>query len=226
MWMSKHDRHLTDERLVACYFAEDSDVAAAADRSHTAICDACAQRYADVTRDLELLADHASAEADVALTPEMLAHQRTQVMRRLEGHGRRADIFVFPTRRNAALASRTSLKRPARWVAAAAAAGLTVGLGLGFSVERFRVSRFQVLSGPITSRGERRAPAPPGPQADPRFQQTQAEPIPNQAVNQVVASDDELLEEIDTALVSRRIEELRALDALTPENASISVRRR
>ena len=40
------------------------------------------------------------------------------------------------------------------------------------------------------------------------------------------ANDDELLAEIDSALVARRAEELRALDALTPENVNISLRRR
>ena len=221
MWISKHDRHLTDEQLVACCFAEDGDAAATAGRAHAATCAACAQRYADVTSDLASLAAHASAEADAVVTPELLAHQRLQIMRRLEHHGRRAHVFVFPTRRNATVGSRTSLKRPARWVTAAAAAGLTVGLGLGFSVERFRVNRFQVLSNPISRPSELRPPGTPGRQPEPRFQRDQTEQVVGQA-----AGDDELLEEIDTALVSRRVEELRALDALTPENLNLNVRRR
>ena len=232
MWMmSKDDKHLTDDQLVACYFADDRDVAAAADRSHTAICAVCAQRYADVTRELDLLADQASLEADAAFPTHVLAHQRIQIMRRLEIHGRRADIFVFPAQRVGAGAGRTALRRPARWVAAAAAAGLTVGLGLGFSVERFRVNHFQELSSSLASRGNLRAPMAPRWQADPRFERAQGEPTLDQAVsqvvtNQVVTNDDELLEEIDTALVTRRVQELRTLDALTPENLNISVRRR
>lgn len=219
MWMTRHDRHLTDEQLAACYFAEDGDAAAEADRGHTAICEVCAQRYAELTRDLELFADAASGEADAAFTPERLTHQRHQIRRRLECQGRRADIFVFPTLGNRTLASRTALKRPARWVAAAAAAGLTVGLGLGLSVERFRVSHFQDFAGPIVSQTAFRAPAAARWQADPRFERAQADAI-------VIGSDDELLEEIDTALITGRAQELRALDALTPENTNIGLRRR
>lgn len=217
--MTKHDRHLTDERLVACYFAEDG--AAAADRDHAANCEACAQRYAELTRDLERLTDAASGEADAVFTPELLAHQRNQVMRRLESHGRRADIFVFPTLRNRTVGGRTALRRPARWVAAAAAAGLTVGLGLGFSVERFRINRFQELSIPIAGRTGFRPPGTARWQAEPRFESAQADAIVGS-----LGSDDELLEEIDTALVTRRAQELRALDALTPDNVNISLRRR
>lgn len=217
--MSRHDRHLTDEQLVACYFAEDGDLAAEADRGHTAMCEVCAQRYAELARDLEQLADAASGEADAVFTPELLTHQRGQIMKRLEGQGRRAHIFVFPTLRSRGAASRTALKRPARWVAAAAAAGLTVGLGLGFSVERLRVNHFQDFAGQVVSRTDFRVPAAARWQADPRFEGTQVDVIVN-------VSDDELLEEIDTALVTRRAQELRALDALTPENTNISLRRR
>jgi hypothetical protein len=96
-----------------------------------------------------------------------------------------------------------------------------VGLGLGFSVERFRVSYFQGLSSPIVSRSEFRAPAGARWQAEPRFEGVQAD-----ASVSPVGTDDELLEEIDTALITRRTQELRALDALTPENVNISLRRR
>lgn len=217
--MTRHGRHLTDEQLLACYFAEGGDLAAEAGRGHTAICEACAQRYAELARDLVRVAAAASAEADAACTPERLTHQRHQIMRRLERQGRRADIFVFPTLRNRTAAGRTALRRPARWVAAAAAAGLAAGLGLGFSVERFRVSHFQDLAGSIVSRTDSRAPAVARWQAGPRFERAQADAIVN-------VNDDGLLEEIDTALITRRVQELRALDALTPENVNISFRRR
>src|SRR5262245_54459726 len=130
MWIDKRDRHLTNEQLVDCYFAADShDRGATHHRGHVAGCAACAQRYAELTHDLDLLARQGASEADAVFTADMLTHQRQQIMRRLDSAGRRADVFVFPARGNAKTASRASLRRPARWVAAAAATGLTVGLG-------------------------------------------------------------------------------------------------
>ena len=216
MQTDKHDRHLTDDQLVECFFADNVDDVAAVDRSHATACPVCSQRYAELTRDLDLLSDEASREADAVFTPEVLANQRNQIARRLESHGRRADIFLFPTRQNRQLARRTNLRRPARWVAAAAAAGLTVGLGLGLTVERFRINRFATISSP--GAGGRLQPLPSGLwQPEPPFERADADAGVN---------DDELLAEIDFALVTRRAEELRALDALTPENVNFSVRRR
>ena len=214
MWTNRRDRHLTDEQLAECYFAEADD--ATVDRSHATACPACSQRYAELTRDLERLAVQASLEADAVFTPEVLANQRSQIARRLESHGRRADIFLFPARQHGRLAGRTNLKRPARWVAAAAAAGLTVGLGLGLTVERFRVNRFDTALIPVASGRLQSQPSLVWPVEAP-FEGADA----SAGVN-----DDELLAEIDSALVARRAEELRALDALTPENVNISLRRR
>jgi anti-sigma factor RsiW len=214
MWIDTHDRHLSEEQLIDCYFAADSrEESATHHRGHVAGCAACAQRYAELTQDLDLLAQAGASEADAVFTPDVLAHQRQQIMRRLESYGRRADIFLFPARGHAKAESRANLRRPARWVAAAAAAGLTVGLGLGLSVEHLRINRVRPFSNPITSPAELRAPS------------VTPSPVTMQFESASTA-DDELLAEIDAALVTHRIQELRALDALTPENINISLRRR
>ena len=214
MWIDRHDRHLTDEQLVDCHFAADSrEEAATHQRGHVAGCAACAQRYAELTHDLDLLADEGASEADAVFTADVLAHQRQHIMRRLESYGRRADVFLFPARGKGRTASRASLRRPARWVAAAAAAGLTIGLGLGLSVEHLRINRVRLFSNPIPSPAELRSPS------------TIPSPVAMQ-FGSASNADDELLEEIDAALVTRRIQELRALDALTPESTNISLRRR
>lgn len=214
MLIDRHDRHLTDEQLVDRHFAADSrDEAATDHRDHVAACAACGQRYAELMHDLDLLADEGASEADAVFTADVLAHQRQQIMRRLDSHGRRADVFLFPPRWNGRTASRASLRRPARWVAAAAAAGLTVGLGLGLSVERLRINRVRPFSNSIASRADSRMPSA----------------IPSPVIMQFESAsngDDELLAEIDAALITRRIQELRALDALTPESINISLRRR
>jgi hypothetical protein len=166
-----------------------------------------------LTFDLDRLTDEGAREADAVFTADVLAHQRQQIMRRLDSHGRRADVFLFPARGNGTTVSRASLRRPARWVATAAAAGLTVGLGLGLSVEHLRINRVRTFSNPIANRADAMMPS-----AIPSPISMQFESASN--------GDDELLEEIDAALVTRRIQELRALDALTPESINISLRRR
>jgi len=91
-----------------------------------------------------------------------------------------------------------------------------VGLGLGLTVERFRVNRFETVSIPVSS-GRLQSPPSWLWRGEPQFERLDA----GAGVN-----DDELLAEIDSALVTRRAEELRALDALTPENVDISLRHR
>ena len=88
----------------------------------------CRTRYADFTGWLDRIQDDALAEADEAFPPERLAAQQAQIMRRLEAAGtsgarHRVPRFSRPV---------TSTQGHAqRWVAAAAAAGLVIGLVAG-----------------------------------------------------------------------------------------------
>jgi hypothetical protein len=158
------------------------------------------------------------SEADALFTTEILAEQRQHVMRRIENHGRRADIFVFPTR-GTAMAGRRPVWHPMRWVAAAAVAGLAAGMGLGLSVDRLNMSQVSMVS--------RNAPTQAA------VVTTQARPAVTPFDGPIIVEgplleDGEvaLLDEIDTALVTRRVTELRTLDELTPERVSITVRLR
>lgn len=211
MWTDKNGRHLTDQELLDWYFAErDADEPVDARNQHAAVCPPCAARYQELTRDLNLLVDAEAGDAEAVFTPEMLAQQRQHIMRRLESRERGADIVLFPSRGARTVSLRTNSRRSTRWVAAAAAAGLAVGLGLGLSVERLKIERSQAPLSDIAGQTAR----PPQPVlAETPFER----PAP---------AEDELLAEIDAALVSHRVHELTALDALTPEPISISLRRR
>ena len=84
------------------------------------------------TRDLEAwligLRDDAITEADMAFPAERLATQQAQVLRRLEAMERPARVIAFPRLSRTVTAAHS---RPQRWVAAAAAAGLIVGIAAG-----------------------------------------------------------------------------------------------
>jgi hypothetical protein len=68
-------------------------------------------------------------EADAVFTPDRLARQQAKILHRLEQDGRPARVIAFPNHGQDPFALRA---RPAtRWIAAAAAAGLIVGLLAG-----------------------------------------------------------------------------------------------
>src|SRR5213075_3472379 len=77
---------------------------------------------------LDTLQSDATTEADEAFPPERLAAQHAQIFRRLEAAERPARVIAFPKFAQP-LTSRTS--HASRWIAAAAAAGLIVGVGVG-----------------------------------------------------------------------------------------------
>ena len=211
MWTDKHERHLTDRELLDGYLAErETDGRTDAAGQHVLVCSLCADRYQELTRDLKQLVDAEVSEAEAVFTPELLAQQRQHIMRRLEARERGADIFLFPSRGARSVSLRTNSRLSTRWVATAAAAGLAVGLGLGLSVERLKIERSQASVTGVA----RQATRPPQPV------------LAETTFDRAVPPEDELLAEIDAALVSHRVQELTALDALTPEPISISLRRR
>jgi hypothetical protein len=167
---------------------------------------------------MDMLTADGDHEADALFTTEILAEQRQHVMRRIENHGRRADIFVFPTR-GATMAGRRPVWHPMRWVAAAAVAGLAAGMGLGLSVDRFTLSQVSMVSRNVSTQTA--------------VVTTQARPAATPfdgpiTVEGPLLEDVEVawLDEIDSALITRRVMELRTLDELTPERVSITVRLR
>jgi anti-sigma factor RsiW len=193
-------QHLQEDRLFDSYLAErggaalDPPVA-----EHLADCDACAARYSELASFMEALRDAGDADADAVFTPERLRQQAQEVARRIEHVGRPARILSFPTRivRRTIVASTT--RSAPRWIAAAAAAGLFVGVAIGASYQwngRERqptsmMARDTAASRltPVATRGS--SPAE-------------------------IAADAAFLSDLENALERPHTRELQAFDALTP----------
>jgi hypothetical protein len=190
--------HLQEERLFDSYHAErageplDPPVA-----EHLADCTSCGSRYAELSSFMDTLRRDGDAEADAIFTPERLRIQQQQILRRISLVGRPARVLSFPGRLvRRTIAASTSRTAP-RWAAAAAAAGLFVGVAVGAS---FHWS------------------------ARPQVRQliTDSSRSPRQPVGTIgsgaagVASDDAFLSDLEIALERPHTRELLAFDALTP----------
>ena len=167
--------------------------------AHLESCSACRTRYAELSLWLETLRLDARTDADDSFPAERLAAQHAQIFRRLEAAERPARVIAFP-RFAQPLTSRTS--HASRWIAAAAAAGLIVGVGVGQLMDlRHSLSRATTEQvAPTTMAAQR---------LDPRLS----------PVN--VTRDEAFLSELDASLSRAAVPELRALDAFTPRASDL-----
>ncbi len=178
--------HLTDDRLIELCLGGTS-----VGDTHVADCPGCRARCAELTTLLGEVSDVAAADADVQFPAERLARQQARILQRIEQDGRPGRLISFPAGQpHPPLLVRS---RPAsRWVAAAAVAGLVVGLVTG-----------QLL------------PVGPGAGPAPRMVANEAGPeIALRAVSTSL-SDDEFLGQVEAA-GSAGPAALRPLDAMTP----------
>jgi len=191
--------HLHDDRLFECYLTEHGgDAIDPPAAEHLADCQACSVRYAELTRFMDTLRRDGDADADAVFTPERLRAQQQQIARRIEHVGRPARIISFPSQivRRTIGASRS--RTAPRWVAAAAAAGLFVGVALGASYE------WNVRSVPASSYGVRDL-------------STRIAPVATRGESPAeIANDDAFLSDLELALERPHTRELRAFDAFTP----------
>jgi hypothetical protein len=184
-------RHLDDiafSELWSSAAAGSGAAVAAPDAEHLETCAACRARYEAFTDWLADTRVDAIAAADEVFPAERLAAQQAQIVRRLEALERPARVIAFPKFAQPVAHTRST---PQRWIAAAAAAGLIVGLGAGELLD-LRRPRF-------------RAPVAESEQIA-QVNRGSVQPI---SLN----SDDVLLYETES---SPRVEALQALDALTP----------
>ena len=120
-------RHLSDDAFADIWSTE-TTTGQSVVNPHLSDCAQCRARYANFTGWLDRIQDDALAEADEAFPPERLAAQQAQVMRRLEGLERPARVIAFPRFSRPVTSTQGHAQR---WVAAAAAAGLVIGLVAG-----------------------------------------------------------------------------------------------
>jgi hypothetical protein len=195
-----HQHHLQDERLFECYLsARGGDLIDPPAAEHLADCASCHERYADLVRLMESAHDQGEAEADAVFTPERLRAQHQQIVRRLEHVGRPARVISFPGQLVRRTITASAGRTAPRWIAAAAAAGIFIGVALGASYQlnpRLHPARQQMARSadpsrltPVATRGS--SPAD-------------------------VAEDDAFLSDLDVALERPHTRELLAFDAFTP----------
>jgi hypothetical protein len=120
MMMTAH-RHLTDDELIERCLTDTAQESYA--------CASCDARHAELAELLEETKAAAIQEADAVFTAERLSRQQARILHRLEQDGRPGRLIAFPAHGPDAPTLRA---RPSsRWIAAAAAAGLVIGLLAG-----------------------------------------------------------------------------------------------
>jgi hypothetical protein len=119
------NRHLTDERLIELSVAGTTGVDA-----HLADCADCRARHTELTTLLGEIGDVVAAEADVHFSDDRLVRQRGRILQRIELDGRPGRLIAFPAGQPQAPVH-VRARPVSRWVAAAAVAGLVVGLLTG-----------------------------------------------------------------------------------------------
>jgi hypothetical protein len=206
--------HLHDERLFDCYLADRAgDVVDPPAAEHLLECTDCEARFNDLAAFMDTLRAEGDAQADDIFTPERLWNQHQAILHRIEQAGRPARVISFPDRVGGQVAVATMRVAP-RWLAAAAAAGLFVGVAVGgmFFDQGAQVIGAQTIM--ARSKPQRTAVVPP--------------PVRVTSPASVVETpdDDQFLAELEEALQNPRTRELIPLDALTPHVRDVSARLR
>ena len=186
-------RHLTDAQLIEASVGPGANGEQAQQcAAHVEHCGECRERHESLRAMLAETATGATADADAAFSSERLTRQFDRIMERVEQASRAGRVINFP----AAFGRVTppSAANGSRWVAAAAAAGLVVGLLGGHLTHDLRIQPGSGMA--------RRAPAATA----------RAAIVP--AVAQ--PAEDDLLDQVEVAFEGRGPSALRPLDALTP----------
>lgn len=188
-------RHLRDDGLFDHYLNEhQSEPVDPPVADHLADCARCRTRYAELRRFMDGLRTEADADLDDVFSPEQLRAQQHQIARRIAHLGQHARVISFP--------GHPPGRQPAggriapRWLGAAAAAGLLVGVAAG---------SFFYPS------------APAGEPTRARVAGSIASGLPAAAPGRAETGNDlEFLSELEYVLERPHTRELVALDALTP----------
>ena len=96
--------------------------------AHLDHCDICAERALEMSHWLEDVQTLGRADADAVFSGERLNAQRGQILQRLEQLDRPAKVISFPARKKRTADALEGRRVNPGWLAAAAAAGLTIGV--------------------------------------------------------------------------------------------------
>ena len=120
--------HLTDDRLIELCMLE---AASGAEQQHLSACARCDARRVRLQRLLDDVSDTAAAAADAAFPPDRLARQQARILAHLQHEGRPARVIAFPAGHAPHEPVGSRRRSSSRWIAAAAVAGLVVGVIAG-----------------------------------------------------------------------------------------------
>jgi hypothetical protein len=206
--------HLNEDRLFECYLTlRQGDTLDPRHAEHLADCGACAARYGEIVSVMNEVSAAADADTDAVFTAERLHAQRQSIVRRLEHVGRPARVLTFPRLMHADGLHPASGHSPSRWVTAAAAAGLFIGVALGASFH------WSQQADSVSA-----AAAPPS-IAEPMTEQPIAIATDGlRTATPDIAADDAFLSELERSADRPRTRELLPVDSLTPHVREISAR--
>lgn len=204
--------HLHDNRLFDCYLAERTgEPIDPPTAEHLADCPACAARFSELADFMDVVRAEGETEADAIFTPERLRAQQQHIARRIEHVGRHARVISFPGQFARGTMGGTTTRTASRWIAAAAAAGLFVGLaaGAGYEWGTHARPRSSIVARDASSARPAHF-APVGTRGNNTAQ---------------IASDDAFLSDLEVALERPRTRELLAYDAFTPHVREVTDQR-
>ena len=139
--------HLSDDRLIELALGRLTSVR---DDGHLAACTACQSRHASLAVLLDEIGEASAIEADKAFTPARLTRQRTRILQRVAQIPAPGRLLSFPGV-SAGVSSALGWKPNTRWVAAAALAGLLVGLVADHALTRSAPRRVARETAPAAS---------------------------------------------------------------------------
>jgi anti-sigma factor RsiW len=208
--VTRRAHHLNDEQLFESYLSErGGEPIDPPSAVHLADCRECSAKYGELVRLMDAIRREAEAETAEAFTADRLYAQKQQILRRVEHVGRPARVLDFPGHL-VARHMNPSGYRVTRWVYAAAAAGLVVGVGLGAVYQSEWVS---LQTGSRTAAVRQIGGA--------RSHVTSAATAAGAGSE---GAEDAFLSELDLALAQPHTPTLQPFDALTPHVRDISDR--
>ena len=214
--MTARIRHLQEERLFDFYMAERAgEPVHPPVAEHLADCESCGARYADLAAFMDTLRSEGEADADAVFGADRLRAQQQQIARRIALLGRPARVISFPGRIVRRTINASTSRTAPRWIAAAAAAGLFIGVAVGAS--------YQSRWGGAPLRG--RSPYLVRDAASARTARVAPMPARSGGPVQVTGADDDFLTDLEIALDRPHTLELQAFDAFTPHVREIIDRR-
>ena len=113
--------HLSEQALMEALTGGDRP-------AHLDRCDLCAERAVELARWMDAAREDAREASDAVFTPERLATQHAQILRRLEQVDSPARVISFPAAMRAERSDAPGRRVAVSWVGLAAAAGIGIGI--------------------------------------------------------------------------------------------------